>query len=47
MAKIWALKDGLSLAKQLGFSSNCIEVDAKVVWLLYNPSYVNLVMEPL
>ena len=42
------LKDGLSLAKQLGFSSICIEVDAKMVlWLLYNPSCVNLVIEPL
>ena len=48
MAKIWALKDGLCLAKELGFSSIYVEVDVElVVGLLFNPSCVNLVMEPL
>ena len=48
MVELWALKDGLYLAKELGFSSIYIEVDAKlIVGLLFNPSCVNLVMEPL
>ena len=48
MAELWALKDGLYLAKELGFSSIYIEVDAElIVGLLFNPSCVNLVMEPL
>ena len=48
MAELWAFKDGLSLAKNLGYFSICIEVDAEMIVLLLNcTSSVNLIMEPL
>ena len=43
-----SLKNDFCLAKKLGFLFIYIEVDAElVVSLLFNPSCVNLVMEPL
>ena len=48
MVELWVLKDGLYLAKELGFSSIYVEVDAElVVGFLFNPSCVNLVMKSL
>ncbi len=48
LAELWALKDGLFLAKNLGFVSICIEVDVEMIVLLLNcTTSVNLIMEPL
>ena len=48
LAELWALKDGLSLAKNLGFVSICIEVNAGMIVLLLNcTTSVNLIMKPL
>ena len=48
MVELWALKDGLSLARQLDILNINIELDADVlVHLLTNPSSLNLMLEPL
>lgn len=48
MAKLWALKDGLALAKQLNLLNVNIELDAElIVHLLSSPATVNLMREPL
>ena len=48
MAELWALKDGLLLAKQLNFRNINVELDAKfIVHLLSDPNTVNLMLEPL
>ena len=44
LAELWALKDCLSLAKNLGFVSICIEVNAEMIVLLLNcTTSVNLI----
>ena len=48
VAKLWALKDGLTVAKQLGIENICIEMDAEfIVHLVSSPSVVNLMLETL
>ena len=48
MAELWALKDGLSLAKQLNLHNINIELDAEFLMrLLSNPTTINLMLEPL
>ena len=48
LLEIWALKDGLLLAWQLDILNVNIELDADVlVHLLNNPSFHNLMLEPL
>ena len=47
MAELWALRDGLLLAKEMGLSNLIIELDALSVVLLINNNTINLVMEPL
>ncbi|XP_023902251.2 uncharacterized protein LOC112014105 [Quercus suber] len=48
VAELWALKDGLIVAKQLGINNICIEIDADfIVHLISNPSVANLMLEPL
>ena len=47
MAELWALKDGLVLAKQLEVLSILVEVDVEMVVTLLNNNCINLVMDPL
>ena len=48
MAELWVLKDGLTMAKQMGIQNICIEMDAEfIVQLVSRPSVVNLMLEPL
>ena len=48
MAKLWALKEGLSLGRQLNLTNLNIEVDTIVlVHLLTNPGTINLMLELL
>ena len=47
MAELWALRDGLLLAKEMGLNNLIIEMDALSVVLLMNNNTVNLLMEPL
>ena len=48
MAELWALKEGLSLARQLNLTNLNIEVDTVVlVHLLTNPGTINLMLELL
>ena len=47
MAELWALRDGLMLAKELGLNNLIIELDALSVVLLMNNSTSNMLMEPL
>ena len=48
MAELWALKDGLNMAKQMGIENICIEMDAElIVQLVSRPSMVNLMLDPL
>ena len=48
MAELWALKEGLSLARQLNLTNLNIEVDTIVlVHLLTNPGTINLMLELL
>ncbi|KAK9998875.1 hypothetical protein SO802_018478 [Lithocarpus litseifolius] len=47
MDELWALRDGLIMAKQLGIVNICIEMDVEfLVYLASNPSVVNLMLEP-
>ncbi|XP_075665344.1 uncharacterized protein LOC142635008 [Castanea sativa] len=48
VAELWALKDGLTMAKQLGIENICIEMDAEfIVHLVSSSSVANLMLEPL
>ena len=48
MAELWALKDGLTMAKQMGIENICIEMNAEfIVQLVSRPSMVNLMLEPI
>ena len=47
MAKLWALRDGLLLAKEMGLNNLIIELDALSVVLLMNNNSTNLLMESL
>ena len=47
MAELWALRDGLRLAKELGFQQLIIELDALSVVILMNNESENLLTEPL
>ena len=48
VAELWALKDGFTMAKQMGIEDICIEMDAEfIVQLVSTPSMVNLMLEPL
>ena len=47
LAELWAPRDGLLLAKELGFQQLIIELDALSVVILMNNESENLLMEPL
>ena len=47
LAELWALRDGLLLAKELGLQHLIIELDALSVVMLMNNETENLLMEPL
>ena len=47
MVELWALRDGLLLAKEMGLNNLIIEMDALSVVLLMNNNTVNLLMELL
>ena len=47
MAELWALRDGLLIAKEMGINNLIIELDALSVVLLMNNNTVNLLMESL
>ena len=47
MAKLWALRDGLLLAKELGINNIIVELDALSVVLLMKNNTCNLLMEHL
>ena len=47
IAELWALRDGLLLAKEMGFNNIIIEMDILSVVLLMNNNTANLLMEPL
>ena len=48
LAELWALRDGLLLAKQLSLDNICVDMDAEyLVYLLSNTTVVNLSLEPL
>ena len=48
VAELLALKDGLTMAKQMGIENICIEMDAElIVQLVSSPLMVNLMLEPL
>ena len=47
MAKLWALRDGLLLAKELGINNVIVELDALSVVLLMKNNTCNLLMEHL
>ena len=46
-AELWALRDGLVLAKEMGLNSLIVELDALSVVLLMTNNNVILLMEPL
>ena len=47
MVELWALRDGLLLAKELGINNLIVELDALSVVLLMKNSACNLLMESL
>ena len=47
MVELWALRDGLILAKDLNLNSLIVELDAKSVVQLMNNDFANMLMEPL
>ena len=48
LVELWALRDGLNLAKQLNIENICIEMDVEfLIYLLSNLSVDNLILEPL
>ena len=47
-AELWALKEGLLMAKHLGIDNLCVDLDAAfLIYLIINPTVVNLNLEPL
>ncbi|KAK9983154.1 hypothetical protein SO802_032679 [Lithocarpus litseifolius] len=47
-AELWALKEGLLMAKQMGFDNLCVDLDAAfLVYLITNPTVAQLNLEPL
>ena len=47
-AELWALKEGLLIAKHLGIDNLCVDLDGTFfVYLIINPTGVNLNLEPL
>ena len=47
LAELWALRDGLLLAKEMRIQQLIIELDALSVVILMNNEFENLLMEPL
>ena len=47
IAELWALRDGLEIAKDLGLNNLIVEMDALSIVLLMNNTKANLLMEPL
>ena len=47
LVELWALRDGLLLAKEMGIQQLIIELDALSVVILMNNESENLLMEPL
>ena len=47
MVELWALRDGLLLAKELGINNLIVELDALSVVLFMKNNTCNLLMEPL
>ena len=47
LAKLWALRDGLLLAKEMGIQQLIIKLDALSVVILMNNESENLLIEPL
>ena len=47
LAELWALRDGLLLAKEMGIQQLIIKLDALSVVILMNNEFENLLMEPL
>ena len=47
IAELWALRDGLNLAREMGLNKLIIELDALSIVLLMNNEAENIMMEPL
>ena len=47
LAELWALRDGLLLAKEMGIQQLIVELDALSIVILMNNETENLLMEPL
>ena len=47
IAELWALRDGLTIAKELRINNLIVEIDALSVVMLMNNSSAKLLMEPL
>ena len=47
IAELWALRDGLEIAKDLGLNNLIVEMDALSIVLLMNNTKANLLMKPL
>ena len=47
LAELWALRDGLNIAREMGVSNLIIELDALSIVLLMNNETENIMMEPL
>ena len=47
ITELWALRDGLEIAKDLGLNNLIVEMDALSIVLLMNNTKANLLMEPL
>ena len=47
MAELWALRDGLILAREKGLNNLIIELDVLSIVILMNNEAVNVMMEPL
>ena len=47
LAELWALRDGLNIAREMGVSNLIIKLDALSIVLLMNNEAENIMMEPL
>ena len=47
LAELWALRDGLNIAREMGVSNLIIELDVLSIVLLMNNEAENIMMEPL
>lgn len=47
IAELWALRDGLDIAKELGIDNLIVEMDALSIVMLMSNNSTNLLMEPL